>query len=171
MGYGSPCYGGALDRAVLRTTDPIFLWVSLKELTTRLRDEMGTPDEELAFLAEVSAGYQWPQSKEEFKVGTNNDPGAFCLMVKHARLPSASLQIKVSASWLGFWYALYFAWANRQGYVVPWYGSADDGSLPTLLPSTPETLRSTAGSLLAIVKPAPLFPLWTAHGGGTVVQF
>ena len=65
-------------------------------------------------------------------------------------------------TWLGFWYVLYFAWANQQGYVVPWDGSVDNGGHPTLLPSTAETLRSTAGSLLAIVKPTPLFPLWKA---------
>ena len=38
----------------------------------------------------------------------------------------------------------------------------DDGGLLTQLPAMHETLRSTAGSLLAIVKPASLFSLWTA---------
>ena len=112
---------------MLRIAYPIFLWVSLKELMTQLRDKMATwsLDEELVFVVEISAGYQWPQEVEEFAVAADNDLGAFHLILNQARPPSASPHIK--ASMLGLWYALYFAWANQASYAVPPDGCVDCG--------------------------------------------
>ena len=67
---------------------------------TQLRDEMGTwsPDKEVVFLAEVSAGYRLSHGAKEFWVAVNNNPCTSRVMLNHARLPCASPHIKASAS-------------------------------------------------------------------------